>query len=58
MYLQNRLNSKEIYIFLIGQKEEQTSSRLYYQKKFNDSDLDWNIGTLCHKRWQTTCFSV
>ena len=41
MYFLNRLSSKEIYNFLITQKEEQTSSRLHYQKKFNDSNHDW-----------------
>ena len=41
MYFLNRFSSKEIYNFLISQKEEKTSSRLYYQKKFNDSNLDW-----------------
>ena len=30
MYFLNRLSSKEIYNFLIAQKEEQTSSRLSY----------------------------
>ena len=30
----NRLSSKEIYNFLITQRKEQISSRLYYQKKF------------------------
>ena len=47
MYFLNRLSSKEIYNFLIAQKEEQTSSRLYYQKKFRNSHLDWkNIDLL------------
>ena len=41
MYFLNRLNTKEIYNFLIAQKEEQTASRLYYQKKFSNSNLDW-----------------
>ena len=41
MYFLNRLSSKEIDNFLTAQKEEQTSSRLYYQKKLNDSNLDW-----------------
>ena len=41
MYLLNRLSSKEVYNFLIAQKEEQTASRLYYQKKFSNSNLDW-----------------
>ena len=41
MYFLNRFSSKEIYSFLISQKEEKTSSRLYYQKKFNDCNLDW-----------------
>ena len=40
MYFLNRFSSKEIYNFLIAQKEEQTSSRLYYQKKFRISNLD------------------
>ena len=40
MHFLNRLSSKEIYNFLIAKKEEQTSSRPYYQKKFNDSNLD------------------
>ena len=39
----NRLNSKEICNFLSAQKEEQTASRLYFQKKFNNSSLDWKI---------------
>ena len=30
----NRLSSKEIYNFLIAQREEQIASRLYYLKKF------------------------
>ena len=34
MYFLNRLSSKEIYNFLIAQREELTASRLYYQKKF------------------------
>ena len=41
MYFLNRLSSKEIYNFLIAQKEEQTASRLYYQQKFSNSNLDW-----------------
>ena len=41
MYFLNRLSSKEIDNFLISQKEKNTSSRLYYQKKFNDSNLAW-----------------
>ena len=41
MYFLNRLSSKDIYNFLIAQKEEQTASRLYYQKKFSNSNLDW-----------------
>ena len=41
MYFLNKLSSKEIYNFFIAQKEEQTASRLYYQKKFSDSNLDW-----------------
>ena len=41
MYFLNRLNSKEIYKFRISQKEEKTSAIMYYQKKFNDSNLDW-----------------
>ena len=36
-----RLSSKEINTFLIFQKEEATSSELHYQKKFNESNLDW-----------------
>ena len=36
-----RLSSKEINNFLIFQKEEATSSELHYQKKFNESNLDW-----------------
>ena len=43
MYFLNRLSSKEIYNFLIAQKEEQTASRLYYQKKFSNSNLDRKI---------------
>ena len=34
MCFRNRLSSKEIYNFLIAQREEEISSRLYYQKKF------------------------
>ena len=41
IYFLNSLSSKEIYNFLIVQKEEQTASRLYYQKKFSNSNLDW-----------------
>ena len=41
MYFLNRLSGKEVYSFLIAQKEEQTSSRLSYQKKYNNSKLDW-----------------
>ena len=41
IYFLNRLSSKEIYHFLIAQKEEQTSSRLYYQSKFSNNNLDW-----------------
>ena len=40
MYFLNRLSGKEVYNFLIAQKEEQTSSRLSYQKKYNNSKLD------------------
>ena len=40
-YFLNRLSSKEIYNFLIAQKEEQTASKLNYQKKFSNSNLDW-----------------
>ena len=36
----NRLSSKEIHNFLISQNKEKTSSRRYYQKKLNDSNLD------------------
>ena len=36
MYYLNRLSSKEMYNFLVSQKEEKTSSRLYYL-----SNLDW-----------------
>ena len=42
MYFRNRLSSKEIYNFLIAQKEEQTASILYYQMKFSNSNLHWN----------------
>ena len=49
MYFLNRLSSKEIYNFLIAQKEEQISSGLSYQKKFSNSNLDWkNIYLLVH----------
>ena len=41
IYFLDRLSSKEIYNFLIAQKEEQTSSGLYYQKKYSNSNLDW-----------------
>ena len=41
IYFLNSLSSKEIYNFLIAQKEEQTTSRLYYQKKFSNSNLAW-----------------
>ena len=41
MYFLERLISKKIYNFIISQKNEKTSSRLYYQKKFNNSNLDW-----------------
>ena len=41
MYFLNRLSSKEICNFLIVQKEEKTPSRLYYQKKFSNSNIDW-----------------
>ena len=41
IHFTNRLSSKEIYNVLIAQKEEQTSSRLYYQKSFNNSSFDW-----------------
>ena len=41
MHFLNRLSGKEVYNFLIAQKEEQTSSRLSYQKKYNNSKLDW-----------------
>ena len=41
MYFRNRLSSKEIYNFLIAQKEEQTASILYYQMKFSNSNLHW-----------------
>ena len=47
LYFLNRLSSKEIYTFLISQKEEKTWSGLPYQKKFNDGYLDWkNIDLL------------
>ena len=39
----DRLSSKEIYNFLSAQKKEQTASRLYFQKKFSNSNLDWKI---------------
>ena len=49
MYFLNRLSSKKIYNFLISQKEEQTASRLYYQKTFSNSNLDWkNLYLLVH----------
>ena len=38
----NSLSSKKIYHFLIYQKGETTSLRLYYQNKFNDSNLHWS----------------
>ena len=41
MHFLNRLSSKVIYNFLVAQKEEQAASRLYYQKKFSNSNLDW-----------------
>ena len=39
MYFLNRLSSKEIYNFLMAQKEEKTALRLYYQKKFSNSKI-------------------
>ena len=41
MYFLNRLSSREIYNFLIAEREKQIASRLYYQKKFSNSNLDW-----------------
>ena len=41
MYFLNMLSGKEILNFLIAQKEEQTASRLYYQKEFSNTNLDW-----------------
>ena len=59
LYFLNRLSSKEIYNFLIAQKEEQTSSKLYYQKKFNDSNLDWkNIYLLVRISYYYVLFSL
>ena len=57
MYFLNRLSSKEI---LIAQEEEQTPSRLYYQKKFNDRNLDWNylLVRIVIKRQQISCFLI
>ena len=40
MYFLNRLSSKKVSNFLIVKKEERTASRLYYQKKFSNSNLD------------------
>ena len=37
----NALSNKEIYNFHITQNKETTSSRLYYQNKFNDNNFDW-----------------
>ena len=37
----NRLSNKEIYNFLLPEKEGQTASRLHYQKKFSNNNLDW-----------------
>ena len=63
IYFLNRLSSKENYRnSVVDQKEEQTPLRLFYQKKFNNSNLDWKKHLLasayCHKRQQSTCFSV
>ena len=41
MYFLNMLSGKEILNFLIAQKEEQTASRLYYQKEFSNTNLAW-----------------
>ena len=43
MYLLNRSICKEICNFPISHQEEKTSSRLYYQKEFNDNNSDWKI---------------
>ena len=49
MYFLNRkvfwISTKEIYNLLISQKEGNTASRLYYQKKFDDNNLHWKIST-------------
>ena len=61
IYFLNRLSRKEIYNFLISQKEVKFSSRLYYQKKFNDSNLGRkNIYLLVCivTKDRITCFSV
>ena len=38
MFFLNRFSSKEI---LITQKKKKNSTRQYFQKKFNDCNLDW-----------------
>ena len=54
MYFLNRLSSKDIYNFLISQKEETTSSRLFHQGKFNDNNHGWKniylFSTQFHKK--------
>ena len=48
-YVDGRFISKEIYNFFYLPKRKRTSSRLYYQKNFNDSNLVWkNIYLLVH----------
>ena len=47
IYFLNRLRSKEIYNFLISQKNKQLHQDYIYQEKFNDNNLDWkNIYSL------------
>ena len=41
VFLQFRFAASKVYDFLIVQKEEQFLSRLYYQKNFNDTHLNW-----------------
>ena len=41
LYFLNALSNKEIYNFHITKNKETTSSKLYYQNKFNDNNFDW-----------------
>ena len=62
MHVLNILSSKGIYNLLIYQKDEITSSQLYYNEKSHINNNDWkktlHVCGLCHTRQQITWILV